>query len=151
MRSAAKRSLVALGIATSAASWAPGALAERPGGGPGHGLERMLEELGLDDETLAAVDRVLDEARTRRREQHRAVRDAHEAMRALLDQAEPDETAILAQADAIGALELEAKKSRLRTLLQVRKLLPERARARLLEQMREGPHQRRGPRPGAPW
>ncbi len=132
------------------------ALAEPPRGfggppGPPHGgppeerrLERLVDRLGLDAETEAAVQEVLDEAHERRREVGPRLREAHERMRALMEATEPDEEAILAQADALGALELEARKHRIRTLLRVRELLPPEARDRLVELMKtHGPRHRR--------
>jgi Spy/CpxP family protein refolding chaperone len=52
-----------------------------------------------------------------------AIRQAHEALRALLEQDQPDADAAMAQADNLGALETERRKADLKALLQVRALL----------------------------
>jgi Spy/CpxP family protein refolding chaperone len=108
----------------------------RPGG-PGKGflLERQIEKLELPAETRAKVDAVLADARTHQEALHEQIRTAHEAMRKLLDQEIVDETAVMAQADAIGALMTEARKDDLRSLIQVRSLLTPEQRASLDQQM----------------
>lgn len=159
----AKLSLsLALALALAGAAGAEGDRAPRrgpggpggPGGPPGDRLERLVEGIDLDAETLAVVDALIDDARTLQRQLRRDLRAAHGRMRGLLEAPEPDESAILGQADTIGQLETELSKSRLRTLLRVRAALPEDARARLLERMKE---RRPGPpgrmqerRPGPP-
>lgn len=65
----------------------------------------------------------------------RQIRAAHEAMRGLLEAAEPDEEAILAQADAIGALRTELDKDRLVTLLRIRARLSPEQREPLTQQL----------------
>jgi Spy/CpxP family protein refolding chaperone len=105
-----------------------------PGGGPQ--LEQLVEGLDLDEETLASVYEIMDSSRERHRELRRQIRDAHEQMRSLLEQEEPNEDAVLEQVDVIGALRTEAHKEGLRTLLKVRALLTPAQREQLLEQMR---------------
>jgi Spy/CpxP family protein refolding chaperone len=144
--------LIALVLAASAEARPPGP----PGGGMGgERLEGLVDQLGLDAKTLAAVDEVLDASRLRGRELRRQLREAHDRMRTLLEAQEPDADAIYAQVDVISALEAEAQKNRLGTLLRVRALLPPDARERLLGLMQaRGPgSHRRGPPPppGAPW
>jgi Spy/CpxP family protein refolding chaperone len=53
-----------------------------------------------------------------------------------LEHENPDEAAVMAQADAIGALKTEAQKHRLRTMLQVRALLTPEQRTKLLDMLR---------------
>jgi Spy/CpxP family protein refolding chaperone len=107
----------------------------RPGGGPPGGphgipLDQALEELTLPEDVREDVDTMLDEAHQRRRTLHRSLRQAHDVMRGLLEAAEPDETAILAQADEIGRLRTELDKTRLLTLLRInRRLSPEQKEA----------------------
>jgi len=102
----------------------------RHAGCHGHGkgahldrLEAKLAELELDVETRAAVARVLEQARTERETRRDEMRDARRALDELLDQEQPALEPVLAQADAIGALETEAHKSKLRTMLELRSLL----------------------------
>jgi Spy/CpxP family protein refolding chaperone len=83
-------------------------------------LERRLDRLELDAETQAAVDRVMDGARIAGRAQRKQLWQAREQMRALLEQDTPAVEAVMAQADAIGALEVAMQKQRLRTVLELR-------------------------------
>lgn len=147
----------AAAIALAILSPATVGLARPPHGGPPEGppglggqrLEGLVEQLGLDEPTLAAVDDLLDASRVRSRELRRALRDAHSRMRALLEADEPDEATIFAQVDVISGLQAEREKNRLGTLLRVRQLLTPHDRARLLERMRAGDHRpppRRSPR-----
>jgi Spy/CpxP family protein refolding chaperone len=119
--------IAAVGVATTAMA--------RPHGpwGPGGRLEDKIASLGLDAGTRQAVYAILDNSRAAAREQRQKLRDAHEAMRGFLDQDQPDEAAVMAQAETIGGLETAMQKQRLHTLLQVlAKLTPEQ-RAKLRE------------------
>jgi hypothetical protein len=53
-------------------------------------------------------------------------------MRALLSQEGPNEAAVMQQADAIGALELAARKQRLQVMLRIRALLTPAQRQELI-------------------
>ena len=110
------------------------------------GMAGLVARLGLDDATRDAVEDLLDEAHQRRRALRPQRREAHQEMRELMEAEEPDEAAIMAVVDRLAALENEARKERIRTLLRVRELLPPEARSELLRQMRrhEGPGHRRG-------
>jgi len=141
-----------LALPIAAAARPPGG--PPPGGGPGGGppgamsenrLERLVEELGLDKATLAAVDELLDASRIRGRKLHRDLREAHDRMRGLLDASSPDEVAIFAQIDVISGLQGKLEKNRLGTLIRVRALLSPEARGRLLEAMKRRPPPRHRP------
>lgn len=101
--------------------------------GPGHSHRkdpaRMIadhaERLGLDDATLAAIDELVTTARNEREELHLELRIAHDEMRTLLSKSRVDEAQVMALADDIGAVEVELRKSYLRTLLGIRGLLTE--------------------------
>ena len=86
-------------------------------------LEAKLAELELDADTRAAAERVLEQARTEREARRDQVRDARNALHELLEQETPAVEQVMAQADALGALETEAHKSKLRTMLELRALL----------------------------
>lgn len=133
-------------LAMAASARPPGPPPGGPGGAPDERrLEGLVEELGLDAETLEAVDEILDASRDRRRDLGRQLRSAHEKMRSLLEAEEPNQEEIFGQIDALSLLEAQAQKNRVGTLLQVRALLPKEARARLVELMkRRGPEGRRG-------
>ena len=136
---------VAVGLGLGTSAWAKGP------GGHGHGkgarLERALEKLELDDAKRAELFGVIDAARPAGRELRERVRTAREEMKALLADPSAGEEAVLAKADAIGALHTEMKKHQLRTLLQVRERLSAEQQAQLAEAMQKrhcgGRHERR--------
>jgi Spy/CpxP family protein refolding chaperone len=72
-------------------------------------------------------------------------------MRAMLEQDAPDESAVMRQADRIGAIRTEGRKAMLRSLLAVRADLTAEQRQKLNEIMRrDGPPWRRGVHPHGP-
>ncbi len=111
-----------------------------------HGLrlERLVEELGLDAQTLAQVDAIIDASRDKKRTLRRQLREVRKQMRSLLEAEEPQEAELLEQADRIGSLRTELRKEQLKTMLRVRALLSPGQRAKLLERLNKGP--RRGRR-----
>ena len=109
------------------------AVAAKPGHDGFDRIERKLERLELSAETETAALAILDEARPGQRAIRARVREAREALHALLEAEPVDEAAVMAQADTVGALELEAHKVGLRTLLQVRAVLSPEERVALLE------------------
>ena len=112
---------------------------------PGLRLERLVEELGLDAQTLAQVDAIIDASRDKKRTLRRQLREARKQMRSLLEAEEPQEAELLEQADRIGGLRTEFRKEQLKTMLRVRALLSPEQRAKLLERLNKGPrHGRRG-------
>jgi Spy/CpxP family protein refolding chaperone len=129
MQGSSKKRLAVIAVVLATATMATAnAMANRHGGRRGSGgmlgsIERGVDQLELTPENRKAADAIFDQART----QHRALRDpsraAHEQMRALFDQQSPSLEAVLAQADSIGALELEAKKTELEAMVKVRQLL----------------------------
>lgn len=134
-----------------------------PGGRPPRGgppplegvLERHQDRLGLDAETRSRINEIALGSRARLDAYHQELRALHDEMRRLLAQEDPDEAAVLAQAEAIGRAEIEAHKEHLRAMLHVRALLTPEQRAELVkireeEQARGGPGGRAfpGPPPG---
>jgi Spy/CpxP family protein refolding chaperone len=95
-------------------------------------IEEHAEQLGLDEATLEAIGKIVDEARAEGRELRGELRSAHGEMRALLSQDEPDEAAVMKQAETIGELETELQKHRLRSVLQIRALLTPEQREELV-------------------
>lgn len=111
----------------------------RHGGPHGmRGIEHRVEALELDAEVRERVDTILDAARDEGRELRGELRAAHQRMRSLLEQDAPDEEAVLAQADVIGALHTQAHKQHLSVLLQLHPLLSQEQR----EQLRHRPEHR---------
>jgi Spy/CpxP family protein refolding chaperone len=86
-------------------------------------LEARLGDLNLDAETRAKAEQLLVQARTEGKSRWTELRDARRAMRDLLEQDSPAVEPLMAQADAVGALETEAHKAKLRTLIELRALL----------------------------
>ena len=101
--------------------------AERPsrdtGARPDRFIAEYAERLGLDQQTLATIRTLVEAARAQAKTQRAELRQAYAQMRALLSQEAPSEAAVMQQADAIGALELAARKQRLQVMLQIRALL----------------------------
>jgi Spy/CpxP family protein refolding chaperone len=100
---------------------------ERDGGARMAGglVERHAERLGLDASTLASVQQIVRESGARDSEFSEQIAAARVELRGLFER-EGSLAAVLAQAEKIGALETEARKSRLRALMDVRaKLTPE--------------------------
>jgi Spy/CpxP family protein refolding chaperone len=133
--------MIGLSLATTAAA--------RP---RGHGrdrltrLEHQIERLDFDRETQTSVYAIIDQARAEQRETRRQIRKSYEALRALLEQDAPDETAVLAQADVIGALQTTYRKQSLRTLFAVQAQLTPEQRASLRKAMQDRTGKHRGRR-----
>ena len=116
------------GLSLAAPTWA------RPRGhghGSLEGLEHQIERLNLDRETRTAIYAIIDKARAEQRDMRLQLREAHHALRTLLEQDVPDENAVLAQVDVIGALQTTHRKQALRTFLAVQSHLTPEQRASL--------------------
>jgi Spy/CpxP family protein refolding chaperone len=94
--------------------------------GPERFIEQHAEELGLSAESLEAIEKIVDDSRARSEALHEELRGEHEALRALLEQEMPDESAVMAQAEAINARKLQAHENRLGAMIAIRhQLTPE--------------------------
>ena len=109
-----------------------------------HVLERHAGELGLDADTRAAIRAIAAKARLDERPASEELRTLHEQMRTLLEGDSPKLDDVMQWADRIGAAETELKKSRLRTMLEIRTLLTPEQRQKLVKIFEE----RRGRRKG---
>ena len=103
------------------------------GRGPGFGIERHAERLGLDEARLADIRAVSDEFRPAKLELHERMKEARRTLHDLLNQELPDEGAVMAQADRISALQGEQLRLRLAMTLQVRSMLSSEQRAELVQ------------------
>jgi Spy/CpxP family protein refolding chaperone len=128
---------------------APGvsrAEAERPprdtSARPDRFIAEYAERLGLDQETLVTIRTIVEASRAQGETLRADLRQAYAQMRALLSQEEPNEAAVMQQADAIGALELAARKQRLLVMLRIRALLTP-AQRQELSRLQETWHTRR--------
>ena len=119
------------------------ALARPPFGGPPgppgpDGLiEEHAERLGLDDEARAAIRAIVDASHERAAKLHEDHREARRALRDLLSQGLPDKATVMQQAEALGRIETEMTKHRLRTLLRIRALLTPEQREEMMAIHRE--------------
>jgi Spy/CpxP family protein refolding chaperone len=138
-RNAKRIAAIAL-VAATAVTFGSLRATARPNGGKGmcggHGarlekLERDVAGLGLAQKDLDAVYQIIDTARREKRPIDAEIRTAHERMRELLDQDQPNVDSVTAQADAIGALTTQARKIELRAVVQVRNLLTPEQRKQL--------------------
>ena len=106
-------------------------------------LEAELAELPLDEETRSAAQQVIETARSESETRREELRDARRALHELLAADAPEVDVVMAQADAVGALETESHKARLRTLLELRERLGPSAWEELMGSLH---HHRRGER-----
>lgn len=151
------RSLVLTAAILAAAATAPRALARRGAPGPMHRppplehvLGRHADELGLDAETLGRAVMLAEEGREAAEPLRRSVREAHGALRALVESRSVDEAALRSGVEAVADAEASLHLSRLETMLRIRSLLTE-EQLDALDRLREQRAERRagrGPGPG---
>jgi Spy/CpxP family protein refolding chaperone len=145
----ASAAALALALALAGASDARPPMAPRGGPPDDRGGARMIdehaEELGLDDEQRQAIRAIVDESRAEAEELHQQLRDAHKALRDLLEQESPNEAAVMKQAEKIGSLETAMHKHRLGALLRVRAVLTPEQREQLTRLRDEVRDRRRAP------
>jgi hypothetical protein len=96
-------------------------------------LGAEAERLGLDQKTREQIKTIVKDSRAQGDEIRAKVRDEREKMRALLSNPEIEESTVMRQADAIGALELEEHKNWLRAMLRIRALLTPEQRSELIK------------------
>jgi Spy/CpxP family protein refolding chaperone len=121
------------------------ALAEPPFGGPQRGpgagaardplrvFEANADELGLDEETRAAIRARIDASQEATKRLEAAVRALYHTLQETLDQDAPDRDAVMAVVDSLGRTEIELRRHRIGTLLEVRALLTPEQRERARE------------------
>jgi len=130
-------SALALALLTTSAMAQP----HRGGGPPDAHMLRMLEskadEIGLDEATLTRIRTVVGAGEVEANRIRRELQAERKALHALLSVDRPIESAVMQQAEKIGALETAALKQKLQTLLAVRPLLSDAQLAKLRE-LREG-------------
>jgi len=102
------------------------------GSHPGRFIEEYAEQLGLEAETVAAIRTIVEATHQQNKDLGAKLHQAYAQMRTLLSQEMPDKAAVMQQADAIGAIELAARKNRLQAMLQIRALLKPAQRQELL-------------------
>jgi Spy/CpxP family protein refolding chaperone len=101
---------------------------------------RHAAEIGLDEKQRAAIKDAVIKMQTKFLEVQWDLQAESEKMARLLQANPVDETAVLAQADAVMALERDVKKTHLSLLVRVKNLLtePQREKLRELRRRAEG-------------
>ena len=116
----------------AAAQGAPG-----PRVGPGvveaQLVERNAKKLELDEETLAAVKKVREEASAQEGEFETKLREERLKLRDLLSEELPEEAALMKQAAGMSGVAVDLLKHQLATSLRVRNLLTPEQRKELME------------------
>jgi len=94
---------------------------------PGHHLVADLDanaaRLGISDETVAQIHAIVADAMASGDRMRAELAGARTTLRTLLSAPRPDEAAVMAQAQQIGALDTKLLELRLQTLLRIRPLL----------------------------
>ena len=135
-------SALAIGLLAVAAAGSAGAFGRHGGGPPEFGrLEKRLERLDLSADVRAKAFAILDGARGNERALREQIRAAHKEIGAMIGSGTPDEKALDAKIDKIGALQTQHHKQFLHTVLQIAAVLPDAQRAQWL-----APPERGGPR-----
>ena len=99
-------------------------------------LEEKIDAMNLDDATRTAIHKAIDDGRVAQDDIRGQLRKARQDLRAMLQEANPTETQVLAQSEVVGGLVTEQRKQALHTWLTVRALLTPEQRASLREAMR---------------
>jgi Spy/CpxP family protein refolding chaperone len=106
---------------------------------PGGMIERHAKRLGLDDATVKKMRGIVETSRAENEKLRKQTEVEQGALRKMLEQDTPDEKAVMAQADKIGALMVQQRKNQLRAVLMIRGMLTPEQRAELEKIRREGP------------
>lgn len=96
-------------------------------------VERNAERLKLDEKTIAAVQELATEASARDEKLSGQMRDERLKLRDLLNEALPEEAALMKQTAAVSSLAADMQKHQVQTSLRVRKLLTPEQRTELME------------------
>jgi Spy/CpxP family protein refolding chaperone len=100
------------------------ALAEPPPlAGPPLAGKKLMHEIGLSDQQIEKVQELSLKADREQIDIRADLDKAHLDMRQLLSADKPDQKAVFAQIEKIGALEIRMKKNRIGLMLEVRKLM----------------------------
>ena len=135
------KSIAAIAIATSMllVTTSGSAFARGPGGMGKHqgpALEEAAAELGLDDNTVAALKEIRREARDAVMEIKFEIKKLKVTMHDLLDEETPNESQIMRLIEEMGKLEIEVRKTRTRALIKARGYLTTEQRA-MFKQMKK--------------
>lgn len=109
-------------------------------------VERMAAELKLDAATTKKLQDIAYQAQASQTRAQAEVKVQRMELRRLLDLDKPDEKEVMRQLDAVNKLELDLRKQKISTMLQMRNLLTPEQRAQLksLREERMKEHRERG-------
>lgn len=124
------------GWCSPAAARAPG----RRGPLPHRLIETHAARWGVSDDTLRQIGALAQEARPIKRSHHQRLREARRELHALLDEALPNQTAVMNQLEVINRHEVAMRQHALTVLIRIRALLTPAQRRQLQDLMR---HHRR--------
>ena len=133
-----KRTSLMIGTALLIFSLSSVAFANKNGGHKqGPNFNNYIEQLGLDENTLAKIKEIRRADRDNKVEIKYKVEKAKNRLKDLLQEDNPRESAVMDAADDVGELETEMRKSRLRTMLKINSLLSPDQRATFRKMQRE--------------
>ena len=111
-----------------------------PGGGPGRlpsgkQLERLADDLGLDQATRDRLKEQLKATRESLKGKHQEVRAGRDALKQLMEADAPNRAAVMAKIEELGRLQTEIKKVQMGAMLDLHAALTPEQRAQLRDRM----------------
>ncbi len=108
-----------------------------PGFPPGLAEARLIrqnpEEIGVGEETLAKLEKLVAEIEAKNEELQGKTAEARKALQALLDQSRPDEKELVAAVGAAQAVARQTREHVVRSTLRIRALLTEEQLEKFME------------------
>lgn len=133
MRRHLRNSLASLAVVAAGLLLALAAEARPPHHRSGEFLERHAEQLGLEPAQSEAISQLIEQSREQGESLREQVHELRGGLRELLQADVPDAAAVMAQADALGAVETDLNKLRLSTMMGIHAQLTPEQRAQLKE------------------
>jgi Spy/CpxP family protein refolding chaperone len=121
-------------------------------------IKEMPEEVGVDEEMLEKLEKLVEEIRAKDKELEGKLIEARRKVMAMLDEARPDEKKLMAAVGVSNGLARQARELRIGASLRIRALLSDEQLEKFMEirakamEKRSKPGRKRGgrPRPPAP-
>jgi len=145
------------GVMAVVASLSGSAFAQESGGGsgfpPGLAEARLIKEkateIGVGEETLKKLEKIVTETKAKEEEQRTKTAEARNVTSALLEVGRPDEEKLLAAVAATSAVTRQTRELSIKTSLQIRALLKDEQLAKFMEIRRKAmaARRKRGGRP----
>ena len=131
-----------LSLILSTEAWSKPRRSDRHG--PGAFPDQLLEQVGVDKTIRGEIAGISNSSEVQAKEMHERIHTERKALRKLLEENAPDPNLVMKQVEEIGALEIDADKHRLSTMLSIRALLTPEQRAALEELHQEHRQNRHG-------